>query len=327
MKSNHYHQDNTRVNPLWVLCDGNRSLVIVVQCLSFTSRLIHREKGLTVKMKANGCQGNQDELRYLEHVQLVLTLDYTRRGDLAIDLTSPMGTKSRLLSPRGEDLSDEGFMKWPFMTTHSWGEDPRGTWTLEINDEGDSRTNHGMLKEWGLVLHGSKEKPPYQRVKHPDEPRPTKPVPPRKTSHVTAKVPDGPTYTFGPTPNLETVKYKPLNEHVNVQAKPKPVEEIYREPAVSRTNIPQAPAWTNNYLQNPPPPPAQPVASYQTVQSPAYNYPSRSFGTSDTGASYYGQMQPRVAYDRWNSNAYANYPAKTYNNYNYLRSRRKRSPE
>ncbi|CAB3995406.1 Neuroendocrine convertase 1, partial [Paramuricea clavata] len=288
-------------------------------------KLIRREKGLTVKIKANGCQGNQDELRYLEHVQLVLTLDYTRRGDLAIDLTSPMGTKSRLLSPRGEDLSDEGFMKWPFMTTHSWGEDPRGAWTLEINDEGDSRANHGMLREWGLVLHGTKDKPPYQRVKHPDKPRPTKAVPKRKTSHVTEKVPDGPTYTFGPPPNLETIKYKPLNEHAKVQTQPRPVQNVYREPLpVSRTNIPQQPAWTNNYPQNPPPQP-QPIASYETVQSPAYNYPSRSFGTSDISAPYYGQMQPRLAYDQWNSNnAYGNYPPKTYNTYNYLRSRRKR---
>jgi subtilisin-like proprotein convertase family protein len=289
-----------------------------------TFRLIRREKGLTVKIKANGCQGNQDELRYLEHVQLVLTLDYSRRGDIAIDLTSPMGTKSRLLSPRGEDLSDEGFMKWPFMTTHSWGEDPRGTWTLEINDEGDSRANHGMLREWGLVLHGTKDKPPYQRVKHPDKPRPTKAVPKRKTSHVTEKVPDGPTYTFGPPPNLETIKYKPLNEHAKVQTQPRPVQNVYREPLpVSRTNIPQQPAWTNTYPQNPPPQP-QPIASYETVQSPAYNYPSRSFGTSDISAPYYGQMQPRLAYDQWNNNAYANYPPKTYNTYNYLRSRRKR---
>lgn len=298
--------------------------IIIKHVSLLSSRLFRHDKGLTVKIKANGCQGNKDELRYLEHVQLVLTLDHTRRGDLAIDLTSPMGTKSRLLSPRGEDLSDEGFMKWPFMTTHSWGEDPRGTWTLEINDEGDSRANRGVLREWGLVLHGTKEKPPYQRVKHPDEPRPTKPVPPRKTSHVTEKVPDGPTYTFGPAPNLQTIKYKPLNEHTKVEPRPKPVETIYHTSLpVPRTDIPQPPSWTNNYPQSPPVQ-AQPVSAYETVQSPAYNYPSRSFGTSDNSASYYGQ-RPRLAYTRWNSNnAYMNYPQKTYNSFNYLKSRRKR---
>lgn len=240
-----------------------------------------------------------------------------------------MGTRSRLLSPRGEDLSDEGFMKWPFMTTHSWGEDPRGTWTLEINDEGDSRANHGMLKEWGLVLHGTKEKPPYQRVKHPDTPRPTNPVPPRKQNHVPEKVPDGPTYTFGPAPNLETIKYKPLNEH-KVQTQHKSVGDTYHVHALlpaPRTKILQPFAWTNNYPQNPPTQ-AQPIVSpYETMQNSAYNYPSRSFGSSDISSSYYGQTQPRFAYDQWNSNSYMNYPPKTYSTYNYLKSRQSVSQE
>jgi len=42
-------------------------------------------------------------------------------------LTSPMGTKSMILSKRPkDDDSSEGFTKWPFMTTHSWAENPTG---------------------------------------------------------------------------------------------------------------------------------------------------------------------------------------------------------
>ena len=244
-----------------------------------------------------------------------------------------MGTKSRLLSPRGEDLSDEGFSKWPFMTTHSWGEDPRGVWTLEINDEGDSRENHGVLKEWGLVLHGTKEKPPFQRTTHPDKPRPTKSVPARKTTHQSVKVPDGPTYTFGPAPNLETVAYKPLErEHAQIQDNTH-VENIYQSPMENtRANIPQIQqaSWTNtnNYPQhqNHPLSVTQPVASYETIQSPAYNYPTRSYGTSES-TPYYGQqlqLQPRVAYDQWNNNNFMNVPGRTYNSFDYLRGRKKR---
>lgn len=77
---------------------------------------------MTVPLHASGCPGTKDEVRYLEHVQLLISLDYTRRGDLVMYLTSPMGTKSCLLPPRKEDMSNEGFSKWPFMTTHSWGE-------------------------------------------------------------------------------------------------------------------------------------------------------------------------------------------------------------
>ena len=341
---NRIHQD-TKSARLIAVCKRSFNHFLNF-CILFTiRRLIQRDKGLSVKIKANGCQGNKDELRYLEHVQLVFTLDYTRRGDLAIDLTSPMGTKSRLLSPRGEDLSDEGFSKWPFMTTHTWGEDPRGIWTLEINDEGDSRENHGVLKEWGLILHGTKEKPPFQRTTHPDKPRPTKAVPAKKTSHQADKVPDGPTYTFGPPPNLETITYKPLErEHAQVQGN-KHVQNIYQSPIESRrTNVPQAqqPSWTNtnNYAEQrlhdrPPVGVVQQVASYETVQSPAYNYPSRSYGTAENVPYSYGQQQqqqPRVStYDQRNSNNNNNNlisdPARTYNSYDYLRGRRKRTSQ
>lgn len=35
---------------------------------------------------------------------------------------------------RAQDNSAEGFNDWAFMTTHSWDEDPRGEWTLEIEN-------------------------------------------------------------------------------------------------------------------------------------------------------------------------------------------------
>jgi len=172
---------------------------------------------LKITMHSNGCTGTGAEIRYLEHVQILLSLDYTRRGDLVVYLTSPMGTKSCLLSPRKEDLSDEGFTKWPFMTTHSWGEDPRGTWTIEIKDLGDNRPNHGTLTEWQLILHGTKEKPNHQPIEHPDKPRDSVPVPvssvPPPQFH---QVPSGPTYTFAsppspppppPAPSTAPVKY------------------------------------------------------------------------------------------------------------------------
>ena len=164
---------------------------------------------LKITMHSNGCSGTAAEIRYLEHVQLLVSLDYTRRGDLVVYIISPMGTKSCLLSPRKEDLSNEGFSKWPFMTTHSWGEDPRGTWTLEIKDLGDNRPNHGTLTEWQLILHGTKEKPHHQPISHPDKPRDSVPVPQSPSTSRMSQVPSGPTYTFGPPPvtPVSPVKY------------------------------------------------------------------------------------------------------------------------
>lgn len=39
-----------------------------------------------------------------------------------------------ILSRRdNDDDARDGFTKWPFMTTHTWGEYPQGTWLLEVN--------------------------------------------------------------------------------------------------------------------------------------------------------------------------------------------------
>ena len=39
-----------------------------------------------------------------------------------------------ILSTRpNDDDSRDGFTKWPFMTTHTWAEYPRGKWSLEVD--------------------------------------------------------------------------------------------------------------------------------------------------------------------------------------------------
>lgn len=67
-------------------------------------------------------------------MQAVITANCSRRGDLEMFLTSPMDTTSMILSRRAnDDDARDGFTKWPFMTTHTWGEYPHGTWTLEVS--------------------------------------------------------------------------------------------------------------------------------------------------------------------------------------------------
>uniref|UniRef100_G1LFU2 Neuroendocrine convertase 2 n=1 Tax=Ailuropoda melanoleuca TaxID=9646 RepID=G1LFU2_AILME len=119
---------------------------------------------LVLSLTTDACEGKENFVRYLEHVQAVITVNATRRGDLNINMTSPMGTKSILLSrrPRDDD-SKVGFDKWPFMTTHTWGEDARGTWTLELGFVG-STAQKGVLKEWTLMLHGTQSAPYIDQV-------------------------------------------------------------------------------------------------------------------------------------------------------------------
>ena len=53
-----------------------------------------------------------------------------------------------LLSERDQDWSNEGFVNWPLMSVHTWGENPSGIWKLRIND----RVNFVLLfKHFNLI--------------------------------------------------------------------------------------------------------------------------------------------------------------------------------
>nr|AGC24764.1 prohormone convertase 2 copy 1 [Anguilla anguilla] len=143
-------------------------------CVAGSVQEVHKIQSghkLLLSITTDACHGKDNFVRYLEHVQAVVTVNASRRGDLNINLTSPAGTKSILLSrrPRDED-SKVGFDKWPFMTTHTWGEDPRGPWLLEVAFEGDA-PQRGVLKEWTLMLHGTQSAPYIDQMVHGYQPK------------------------------------------------------------------------------------------------------------------------------------------------------------
>ncbi|KAI1889765.1 hypothetical protein AGOR_G00166300 [Albula goreensis] len=109
---------------------------------------------LVISKSIDACYGRPNYVSSLEHAQAQLTLTYNRRGNLAIYLISPQGTRSTLLAPRPHDYSSEGFTDWAFMTTHSWDEDPRGEWTLEIENVAGA-SDYGTLTQFTLVLYGT----------------------------------------------------------------------------------------------------------------------------------------------------------------------------
>ncbi|XP_034413208.1 furin (paired basic amino acid cleaving enzyme) a [Cyclopterus lumpus] len=109
---------------------------------------------LSINMSVDACIGTESHVTALEHVQARLSLSYNRRGNLAIHLISPAGTRSTLLHPRPHDYSSEGFNDWAFMTTHSWDENPTGAWTLEIENVAGA-SDYGTLTQFILVLYGT----------------------------------------------------------------------------------------------------------------------------------------------------------------------------
>jgi len=120
---------------------------------------IPMDKSLFLTIDTQACAGLETEVNYLEHVQAVVTLNSTRRGSVQLFMRSPMGTRSMILSERPNDAdAQDGFTKWPFMTTHTWAEYPRGRWSLEIEFV-DGPPQQGFVKEWTLLLHGTKEAP------------------------------------------------------------------------------------------------------------------------------------------------------------------------
>ncbi|XP_032296891.1 proprotein convertase subtilisin/kexin type 4 isoform X2 [Coturnix japonica] len=111
---------------------------------------------LTIPADTSSCSGTTRSILSLEHVQVQLSLSYSRRGDLQITLRSPMGTTSTLVTVRPYDTSQQGYKDWTFMSTHFWDEDPNGTWTLMLENKGDAY-NTGVLTSFILHLHGTDE--------------------------------------------------------------------------------------------------------------------------------------------------------------------------
>ncbi|KAM8892325.1 furin (paired basic amino acid cleaving enzyme) b isoform 2-T4 [Spinachia spinachia] len=110
---------------------------------------------LVFSKSVDACWGRPEHVGSLEHVQARITLSHNQRGKLAIHLISPLGTCSTLLFPRPNDFSSEGFIDWAFMTTHSWGEDPQGEWTLEIENVAANGRDRVVLSQFALILWGT----------------------------------------------------------------------------------------------------------------------------------------------------------------------------
>ena len=96
---------------------------------------------------------NCHSINFLEHVQVVSTIDITagRRGDVSLSVQSPQGTLSHLLKTRYLDRVRKNIVEWPFMTIQSWGENPKGKWVITLNAQGGTAA---QLEYATLVLHG-----------------------------------------------------------------------------------------------------------------------------------------------------------------------------
>ncbi|CAL4222814.1 unnamed protein product, partial [Meganyctiphanes norvegica] len=117
---------------------------------------------IVIELESDGCIDQNEEVGWLEHVEVIFTANYTNRGALTVNLTSPMGTTTQILTARPRDNSTEGFSSWAFMSVHTWGEGPQGTWILNIQDK-TSGSENGSVGEVYLRLHGTRKTPEHMR--------------------------------------------------------------------------------------------------------------------------------------------------------------------
>ncbi len=91
----------------------------------------------------------------LEHVEVLINISHTSRGQLQVELVSPSGTVSRLMANRPD--TGDNFTNWLFMSVQFWDENPAGTWTLRVKDLASGTT--GVLQDWQLRLYGRNTAP------------------------------------------------------------------------------------------------------------------------------------------------------------------------
>ena len=105
-----------------------------------SSRLVIPSYGnlrLTISLSQDDCS-----IRYLEHMQAEVNLQFPRRGYLEMSSTSPGGTPSKLLYSRRIDslTGYKNFTNWKVTSLHYWGERPIGKWSITIGNA-QSRRN------------------------------------------------------------------------------------------------------------------------------------------------------------------------------------------
>lgn len=93
-----------------------------------------------------------------ESTVVLIDLSHYNRGDLLIQLESPLGTLSTLHPGKiPEDTQTTQGQQWKLMTLKNWKESPTGRWTLTIRDLVDRNgigDDSNVFRDWTIVVYG-----------------------------------------------------------------------------------------------------------------------------------------------------------------------------
>lgn len=110
------------------------------------------DKELVHSIKLSGNALKKWNLKTVEHVTVTVNIEADVRGNVEIDLVSPLGIVSNLGVVRPHDSSPEGFQNWTFMSVAHWGEKGIGDWKLKVRSTSDG--NKVKLNSWRLKIFG-----------------------------------------------------------------------------------------------------------------------------------------------------------------------------
>ena len=102
---------NSRELSNGIHCLGSGRLKVTVQLIGWTTlqilfvlnRNFSGGEEVVVTIKTQGCRGQENEINYLEHVQVFVNISHNHRGNLAIYLKSPQ-SKLLEISPSTSNL-------------------------------------------------------------------------------------------------------------------------------------------------------------------------------------------------------------------------------
>ncbi|XP_065070389.1 proprotein convertase subtilisin/kexin type 6-like isoform X2 [Rhopilema esculentum] len=105
------------------------------------------------------CGGEGQRINFLEHVIVQLSLNFTHRRKIQIEVESPGGTKSVILrAGRMWDRKQE-IRNLSTMSLQFWGENPRGRWRVWLRNVEPDPKHNGTLYDWSLKLYGTVSDP------------------------------------------------------------------------------------------------------------------------------------------------------------------------
>ena len=95
---------------------------------------------------------NTPGVQVIEAVQIRVSITHTFTGDLGIELTSPLGTRSVLKNIADQFAGSQDLSNMVLLSNAFYGENPAGTWTFKVVD-GLARDT-GTLTNWAIRVYG-----------------------------------------------------------------------------------------------------------------------------------------------------------------------------